>query len=340
MWLSPANSPLGLAGACRPVSPVLSVGGSYVYTFEALPPLTITTSTPMFDVKSNTWPSAVSRTSIVTNSVPSSNVPSAGSWIVNAVVPAGHVAFPATSVGLTCVAPAVPASAHTRQAAPTTMLTMPAIPRRRRLTSSPMGLCSLVPGRLCPAIPLHLGLTYGHTAQTTRPKRIPAPQLAAGACHRSGHHSKQLRSGLTPAPATHHAPPPNRFGSAQHELAVEDLHRQLVGELPLDHPLEGAGAVGRVVALVRQRRGGGVGDLEADAPGGEAVTQASQLDLDDRAEVGLGQLAEPHDLVDAVDELGLEEVARVARQVGRHDQHDVGEVDRVALPVGEPAVVE
>src|SRR5918994_2388735 len=202
----------------------------------------------MLDVKLNVLPVTTS----VTVSAPSVNVPLSTGSTLSSVVPAGHVAFPGAGVGSTCVAPAVPpGSTHTRQAAPTTMLTMPAIPRRRRLTSSPMGLCSLVPGRLCPAIPLHLGLTYGHTAQTTRPKRIPAPQLAAGACHRSGHHSKQLRSGLTPAPATHHAPPPNRFGSAQHELAVEDLHRQLVGELPLDHPLEGAGAVGRVVALVR-----------------------------------------------------------------------------------------
>ncbi len=50
--------------------------------------------------------------------------------------------------------------------------------------------------------------------------------------------------------------------------------------------------------------------------------------------------AEPHDLVDAVDELGLEEVGRVARQVGGHDEHGVGEVDRAALAVGEAAVVE
>ena len=50
--------------------------------------------------------------------------------------------------------------------------------------------------------------------------------------------------------------------------------------------------------------------------------------------------AEADDVVDAVDELGLEEVARVARQVRRHDQHDVGEVDRATLAVGEAAVVE
>ena len=57
-------------------------------------------------------------------------------------------------------------------------------------------------------------------------------------------------------------------------------------------------------------------------------------------QVGLGERAEPHDLVDAVDELGLEEVGRVARQVRRHDQHGVGEVHRAALAVGQPAVLQ
>jgi hypothetical protein len=98
-------------------------------------------------------------------------------------------------------APALPGSAHTRQAAPTTMLTMPAIPRRRRLTSSPMGLCSLVPGPLCPAIPLHLGLTYGHTAQTTRrdarnvAQAHPSSSARCGIMPPLGHHSKQLGGG-------------------------------------------------------------------------------------------------------------------------------------------------
>ena len=59
-----------------------------------------------------------------------------------------------------------------------------------------------------------------------------------------------------------------------------------------------------------------------------------------RLEVVLGERTEPDDVVDAVDELGLEEVQRVARQVRGHDQHDVGEVDRAALAVGEAAVVE
>src|SRR5215211_823804 len=59
------------------------------------------TSTPIFDVKSNTWPSAVSRTSIVTVKVPSLNVPSLTGSTFSSVVPAGQVAFPGTVVGTT-----------------------------------------------------------------------------------------------------------------------------------------------------------------------------------------------------------------------------------------------
>ena len=58
---------------------------------------------------------------------------------------------------------------------------------------------------------------------------------------------------------------------------------------------------------------------------------------------------EHHDLVDAVQELRLEVAAHdvqhralvgAATEVARHDEHGVREVDRAALTVGEPAVVE
>ena len=83
-----------------------------------------------------------------------------------------------------------------------------------------------------------------------------------------------------------------------------------------------------------------VGDLEPDAPLGQPLPQLVELDVDDAPRSASVERAEPDDLVDAVDELGLEERHRVARQVGRHDQHGVGEVDRAALAVGEAAVVE
>ena len=68
--------------------------------------------------------------------------------------------------------------------------------------------------------------------------------------------------------------------------------------------------------------------------------RSAELDADDGEQVLAPERAEADDLVDAVDELGLEGVERVAPQVGGHDQHGVGEVDRAALAVGEAPVVE
>ena len=80
--------------------------------------------------------------------------------------------------------------------------------------------------------------------------------------------------------------------------------------------------------------------LEFDAPLGEATTQRLELDLDDEGQILLRERAEADDLVDPIDELRLEEADRIAGQVARHDQHRVGEIDRAALTVGEPTVVE
>jgi len=85
---------------------------------------------------------------------------------------------------------------------------------------------------------------------------------------------------------------------------------------------------------------GRVGEGERDAPIGHARAQALDLDGDDAQQVVFRERPEADDVVDAVDELGLEEAEWVARKVGGHDEHHVGEVDRAALPVGEPAVVE
>src|SRR5690606_16013725 len=94
-------------------------------------------------------------------------------------------------------------------------------------------------------------------------------------------------------------------GVAVVEPALEQRHREPVAEAALDDPLERPGPEGGVVALVgevgrRRRR-----DLEDDAALGEAVAEAVELDLDDLADVVLAELAEPHDVVDPVDELRL-----------------------------------
>ena len=49
----------------------------------------------------------------------------------------------------------------------------------------------------------------------TSPKRIPAPQLAAGSCHRWGTTASNSAVDLTLALDTQHAPPPNRSEKAE-----------------------------------------------------------------------------------------------------------------------------
>src|SRR5215211_7193814 len=91
MWLSPKNLPFaGFTGAWRPVPEVAS--GLKVYRFPLGPPLTMTASTPMFEVKSKVW--LASSTTIVTVRIPSLNVPSA----TGSILTAGQLGLPGTSV--------------------------------------------------------------------------------------------------------------------------------------------------------------------------------------------------------------------------------------------------
>ena len=81
-------------------------------------------------------------------------------------------------------------------------------------------------------------------------------------------------------------------------------------------------------------------DDQRDTAFGHAAAQALDLDVDDSQQVVLRECAEADDVVDAVDEFGLEEAQRVAREVRCHDQHDVGEVDGAALAIRQSTVVE
>jgi hypothetical protein len=51
------------------------------------PPLTSTAATSVFDVQSKTWPPTPAYTSMVTDNVPSPNVPSPGGSTLNPVNP-------------------------------------------------------------------------------------------------------------------------------------------------------------------------------------------------------------------------------------------------------------
>src|SRR5439155_25740490 len=96
--------------------------------------------------------------------------------------------------------------------------------------------------------------------------------------------------------------------------ALEQRQRELVADLALDDPLERPGAEGRLVPGPGQPGPGIRRDLELETALGQPPAQVVELDLDDALNVGLAERAKADDLVDAVDELGLEEVVRLARQ--------------------------
>ncbi len=65
------------------------------------------------------------------------------------------------------------------------------------------------------------------------------------------------------------------------ELPGQDLHGQGVLDVPLDRPLEGAGAVDGIVAPLGQELLGLAGDLEPDLPLGQPLPQKLDLQVDD-----------------------------------------------------------
>src|SRR5205085_5025483 len=63
--------------------------------------------------------------------------------------------------------------------------------------------------------------------------------------------------------------------------ALEQSQGEGIADLPLDDPLQGTGAVDRVVALLGQQGTGLVGDVQAQATLGQAIGEVAQLDVDD-----------------------------------------------------------
>src|SRR5262245_5779725 len=131
-------------------------------------------------------------------------------------------------------------------------------------------------------------------------------------------------------------------GLALLELALEQPERERVLDLALDRALQWPCAVRRVPAGLGEVLLRRVGQLEGQAPLGEARPQPSELEVDDLADLLTGERLELDDLVDPVQELGPEGLAQrlVRAHVRGHDQDRVAEVDRAALPVGQAPVVE
>ena len=151
----------------------------------------------------------------------------------------------------------------------------------------------------------------------------------------------------------------DRHGVAVADVAREQCRGEPVADLALHEPAQRPGAVRRVVPLLGEPRLRRLGHLEGDPPVVQPRRERPHLELDDPAQLGGRQGVEHDDLVEAVEELGLEgrahgghdglplgarlhrRVDEVLRaEVGGHDEDDVAEVDGAALPVGEPPVVE
>src|SRR5205085_2678485 len=126
---------------------------------------------------------------------------------------------------------------------------------------------------------------------------------------------------------------------ARHEAGHEAWHPPVPGEVSIAPHTTGATtyafhAPGKV--LFPCHPPGHLRELEAEAALGEPRLEFLHLDVDDALDVGLVEPVEHHDLVDTVEELGLEVTAHdvqyralvgTATEVARHDEHGVGEVD-------------
>src|SRR5262245_734636 len=142
------------------------------------------------------------------------------------------------------------------------------------------------------------------------------------------------------------------------DLAADEAAREWGFDFVLEHALEGARAVHRVVAALGEPVLRAVGQLERELAVLEALGESGELDVEDGPDLGLIQGVEDDDVVDAIEELGPEVTAQLvedalshglgadvagevlAADVRRHDDDGVLEVDGAALAVGQAPVVE
>jgi hypothetical protein len=95
------------------------------------------------------------------------------------------------------------------------------------------------------------------------------------------------------------------------ELPFENLDRQRILNQSLYGSFQGPGTVDRIVTLIRQQCFRSVGNLKGHFSAGQVLAQPLELDLHNRLDFFAAQAVEDDNLIDSVQELGLESVAQV-----------------------------
>src|SRR3954463_5653988 len=163
----------------------------------------------------------------------------------------------------------------------------------------------------------------------------------------------------------------HEHGAALDELRAQHEVGERVLDVALDRPAQRARAHRRVPALLDQEVLGPLRELQLEIAPRQRLADPPQQEVDDLLDLVLLQLVEDDDLVDAVEELGAEDLLelshdpvlhvvvghamvvvadreperRVARDLRRpdvrgHDHDGVPEVHRAALRVGQATVLE
>src|SRR4051812_775423 len=237
-------------------------------------------------------------------------------------------------------------------------------------------------GRTCPAVAVKpavarrlrggLALAVGRRARRDRlaGRLVAAVLLAAGAADRGRHLLRLLhRQRHLGVRAVRCAL--DHDGRARRELGPQHEVGQRVLDVALDRPAKRAGAHRWVPALLDEQVLGVLGELELQFALRQRLADAAQEELDDRLDLLLLQLVEHDDVVDAVEELGAEDLLQlshdpvlhvVVRDAGlvvrdgepergvasdllradvrRHDHDRVTEVDRPPLRVRQAPVLQ
>src|SRR5256712_2918442 len=146
-------------------------------------------------------------------------------------------------------------------------------------------------------------------------------------------------------------------GVAGPEVTLQHFDRQRIEHHALQRALQRPRAVHRIVARLPHGLLRPIGQLQLELLVGEQLGETSELDLDDLRQLVTTEAVEDDDFVDAVQQLRPQlradrlphpllfllvlPAGQVLRpEVGGEDDDGVAEVDRAALAVGQPSVVE